>query len=114
MALTEIQKAQVNKQLTAYCAKRVPAEVRSQVRVGYRIEGNAVILYEERPAFRSPHEWQELVVAKFTYVGTRREWRLYCQHRDCRWHAYQALPAASRFATLLDEVDADPTGIFWG
>ena len=114
MALTELQKAQVQKLLTAYCAKRVPPAVRATVRVGHRIEGSAVILYEERPAFGPPHDWQEMVVAKFTYVGTRREWRLYCQHRDLRWHAYQALPAASSFATLLDEVDADPTGIFWG
>ena len=55
-----------------------------------------------------------MVVAKFTYVGTQREWRLHCQHRDLRWHAYQALPAASSFAKRLHEVDADPTGIFWG
>lgn len=114
MALTEIQKAQVDKLLTPYCAKRVPAVVRSKVRVGYRVDGNAVILYEERPAFQAPHSWQEMVVAKFTYVGTRREWRLYCQHRDLKWHAYQALPASSSFAKLLNEVDADPTGIFWG
>ena len=114
MALTEVQKAQVHKQLTAYCAKRVPAAVRSKVRVGYRIEGNAVILYEERPAFRPPYDWQEMVVAKFTYVDTQGKWRLSCQHRDFRWHTYQALPTASSFAELLDEVDADPTGIFWG
>jgi hypothetical protein len=92
LALTEMQKAQVNKLLTAYCAKRVP----------------------ERPAFRPPHDWQEMVIAKFTYIGTQHEWRLYCQHRDLRWHSYQALPAASSLAKLLDEVDADPTGIFWG
>jgi len=114
LALTEVQKAQVDKLLTAYCAKRIPPAFQSKVRVGYRIAGNAVILYEERPAFRPPHAWQEMVVAKFTYVGTQREWRLYCQHRDLRWHAYQALPAAPSFAKLLDEVDADPTGIFWG
>jgi hypothetical protein len=114
MALTEAQKAQVAKLLTAYCSKRTPSTVKAKVRVGYRVEGNAVILYEERPAFRPPHDWQEMVVAKFTYVGTRREWRLFCQHRDRRWHTYQALPAASRLAALLDEVDADPTGIFWG
>jgi hypothetical protein len=112
VALTEIQKAQIDKLLTPYCAKRVPAPVRSKVRVGYRIDGNAVVLYEERPAFQPPHNWQEMVVAKFIYVGTRREWRLYCQHRDLKWHAYQALPASSSFAKLLDEVD--PTGIFWG
>ena len=55
-----------------------------------------------------------MVIAKFTYIGSQREWRLYCQHRDLRWHSYQALPADSSFAKLLDEVDADPTGIFWG
>ena len=114
MALTELQKAQVEKRLAAYCATRVPPEARAKVRVGYRIAGSSVILYEERPAFRPPHDWQELVVAKLTYVGTRRKWRLYCQHRDRRWHAYQALPAASSLAALLDEVDRDPTGIFWG
>jgi hypothetical protein len=75
VALTEIQKAQVDKLLTAYCAKRVPAPVRPKIRVGYRIDGNAVILYEARPAFQPPHNWQEMVVAKFMYVGTRREWR---------------------------------------
>ena len=114
MALTELQKSHVDKLLTAYCARRVPPDARASVRVGHRIEPSAVILYEERPSFRPPHEWQEMVVAKFTYVGTQREWRLYCQHRDLRWHRYQALPAASSFAKLLKEVDADPTGIFWG
>jgi hypothetical protein len=114
LALTEVQEVQIHKLLTAYCAKRVPPAVRTKVRVGYRVDGNAVILYEERPAFRPPHDWQEMVVAKFTYVGTQREWRLSCQHRDLRWHAYQALPTASSFAELLDEVDTDPTGIFWG
>jgi hypothetical protein len=53
-------------------------------------------------------------VAKFTYVGTRRRWRPYCQHRDPRWHAYQALPAGASLAALLDEVDRDPTGILRG
>lgn len=34
--------------------------------------------------------------------------------RDLRWHSYEALPAASSFKRLLDEVIADPTGIFRG
>ncbi|HEY7139443.1 MAG TPA: DUF3024 domain-containing protein [Methylomirabilota bacterium] len=38
----------------------------------------------------------------------------YCLHRDRRWHAYQALPAGPSLALLLEEVDRDPTGIFWG
>ena len=114
MALTDVERARIDRQLTAYCATRVPAEARAELRVGYRVEGNSVILYEERPAFRPPYGWLELVVAKFTYVKSRRQWRLYCQHRDRRWHGYQALPTAARLATLLDEVGRDPTGIFWG
>jgi hypothetical protein len=35
-------------------------------------------------------------------------------HRDLCWHAYQLRPAARTFKTLLAEVDADPTGIFFG
>ena len=48
------------------------------------------------------------------YVASQGVWRLYCQHRDRRWHSYEALPEASSFAKLLDEVAEDPTGIFWG
>ena len=114
MALSEIQRAQVTKRLTAFCDARVPAAVRNQVRVGFRVKGSEVVLFEERPAFQAPHEWREMVVAKFKYVGAQGLWRLYCQHRDLRWHSYQGLPAARSFDKLLDEVAADPTGIFWG
>ena len=114
MALTEIQRAQVTKRLTAFCGTRVPAAARNKIRVGFRVSGSEVVLFEERPAFQPPHEWREMVVAKFKYVGTQGRWRLYCQHRDLRWHSYEALPAAPSFERLLDEVASDPTGIFWG
>jgi len=114
VALTEIERARLTRRLTAFCEARVPAAVRNKVRVGFRIKGNEVVLFEERPAFHPPHEWQEMVVAKFTYIATQRVWKLYCQHRDSRWHSYEALPRARKFDTVLDEVAADPTGIFWG
>lgn len=114
MALSEVQRAEVTKRLTVFSDARVPPSARNEVRVGFRIKGGEVILFEERPDFHDPHEWREMVVAKFKYVGTRRQWRLYCQHRDRRWHEYEALPVASSFDELLDEVGADPTGIFWG
>ena len=86
MALSETQRAQVTKRLTAFCDARVLPAVRDKLRLGFRIRGNEVVLVEERPAFQSPHEWREMAVAKFKYVGTQGQWRLYCQHRDLRWH----------------------------
>lgn len=114
MVLSEIQQAEVNRRLGAFCEARTPAAVRNKVRLGFRIKGTEAVLFEERPAFQRPREWREMGVAKFRYVGTQRLWRLYCQHRDLRWHSYEALPAAPSFKRLLDEVAADPTGIFWG
>ncbi len=114
MALSEIQQAEVNKRLGAFCEARIPPAVRNKVRIGFRIKGTDVVLFEERPAFERPQEWRETAIAKFRYVGTQRLWRLYCQHRDLRWHSYEARPAAPSFKRLLDEVAADPTGIFWG
>jgi hypothetical protein len=114
MPLSEIQRAQVTKRLTAFCDARVPPPARDKLRVGFRIKGSEVILFEERPEFHPPYEWREMQVAKLKYIGTKGIWRLYCQHRDCRWHAYEAFPEASSFAKLLEEVAEDPTGIFWG
>ena len=114
MALSEIERARVTKRLTAFCNARVPAALRNKVQVGFRIKGSEVVLFEERPDFHDPLEWREMVAAKLKYVRTQGQWRLYCQHRDLRWHEYEALPASRSFDRLLDEVDADPTGIFWG
>lgn len=114
MALSEIQQAQVKKRLAAFCGSTVPAAVRNKVRLGSRIKGNEVVLVEERSAFFARHEWHASAVAKFKYVSTQRVWRLYCQYRDLRWHAYEELPAARSFDRLLDEVAEDATGIFWG
>jgi hypothetical protein len=114
MALSEHTQAALAKRLAAFCEARVPMHVRDKVRLGFRVKGNEVVLFEERPAFHEPRDWRELPVAKFRYVETQGIWRLYCQHRDLRWHEYQARPTARRFGVLLKEVDADPTGIFWG
>jgi hypothetical protein len=114
VALSELQQAQVTKLLTAFCESRVPPAVRDKLRHGFRIDGNAVELFESRPAFLPPHEWKEHAVAKFRYVVSRRHWQLYCQYRDLKWHEYEPRPAAASFEVLLREVAEDPTGIFWG
>src|SRR5207302_10758129 len=60
MALSQIHQAQVTKQLTAFCDARVPPTVRDKLRVGFRIKGNEVVLFEERPEFHPPHKWREM------------------------------------------------------
>ena len=114
MAISDLQRRNVGKRLTEYCERRVPPSVRDEVRLEFRIDPQAVELFEVRPRFDNPAEWAEHPAAKFRWVATAHEWRLYCQFRDLRWHEYEPRFAASDFDTLLAEVDRDPTGIFGG
>ena len=114
MALSELQEAQVARLLAPLCNAPALARVADQLRHGYRIDGNAVELFESRPAFRAPHQWQDRPVAKFRYVATRRTWRLYCQFRDLKWHAYEPCFESRDLGRLVAEVQRDPTAIFWG
>ena len=87
--------------------------MRDKVRLCFRFDNNAVVLYEERPDFMAPGDWIEIPIAKFRYIKSRRIWRLYRQFRDLRWHLYEPLGEAPDFDALLAEVDEDPTSIFW-
>jgi hypothetical protein len=113
VALTQEQRAEVIARLEAFCADRVPAHARAKVRLAFRINGSDVVLLEKRPRFRT-NIWGDTEIAKFKYVAIRREWRLYCKYSDLKWHGYENLPASRTFEALLEEVDRDPTHIFWG
>ena len=41
-------------------------------------------------------------------------WTLYWRGSDERWHAYEDTKPSRDVQPLLAEIEADPTGIFWG
>ena len=45
---------------------------------------------------------------------SRREWTLFWRDRNHRWHRYKYTAPTTEIARLLEEIDRDPTGIFWG
>ena len=47
-------------------------------------------------------------------MAARREWTPYWRDRNARFHRYDLVTPTADVATLIDEVTADPTGIFWG
>ena len=100
--------------LSRFCARRVPVDLRDKMRLGWATEGASLTLIERRPHFRCPSEWTESMVAMFRYDGEAETWSLFCCDRDSRWHAYPEFDSVADFEALLDEIDADPTGIFWG
>lgn len=59
-------------------------------------------------------EWASMPVAQFRYDTDTQLWSLYWADRNSRWDRYWDLDPESTLEPLLKEVEADPTGIFWG
>lgn len=53
-------------------------------------------------------------VAQLRYDPETGAWSLYCRDRNERWFPYFDIKPSRDVGPLLAEIDADPTGIFWG
>lgn len=101
--------------ILAYCAQRVPGELADQVRVEARPRGQSVTILEVRPPWRGEGgpDWVEVRIAQLRYNARLARWTLYWSDRNERWHLYEdAHPG--KVDDVLTELDADPTGVFWG
>jgi hypothetical protein len=110
--LSAFQRAHADQLLAPLC--EIPPHARHEVRRGVRFDGSSIVFFESRPAFRSPHQWQDHPIAQFRWVKNRRVWQLFCVWRDLKWHRYERIPESPDLATLVAEVRTDPTGIFFG
>ncbi len=99
-----------------YCEQRVPPHSIDQVRVEAVVDHGAVTIVERRPPWREDFgpEWTELGIARLRWTATRGEWTLYWRDSNAKWHRYDLIEPNSDVMALLDEVDRDPTAIFWG
>ena len=101
--------------LDSFITRRRPrAEIRDQVDLSYRIEGQSVVIFEIRPTMMKPSEKVELPIAKTTFVRTQNHWRVFWQRADLKWHRYDPDPTVPRLQDFLQVVEADEYGCFWG
>lgn len=112
MAISEIDVARVQR----WCAGRVPEQARNEVRVECEVADRHLTIVERRPPFRADlgPEWSSIPVARLRYTASTGLWQLYWRDRRLRFHLYDRVAATARVEVLLDEVDANPTCIFWG
>lgn len=94
----------------------MPFDARDQVRYELDVAPTSLTIVESRPPWREDYgpEWTRLAVARLRYVKARREWSLYWRDRNEKFHLYDRVTSTPSIQDLLDEVEADPTNIFWG
>ena len=99
--------------VSEYCASRIPPAVRSQVRLAIESRGKSITIVEERvPWDGGGGPWTRSPMAQFR-LDAKSLWRLYWRDSRDRWHELEAQPARD-VRPLLDELDRDESGVFWG
>lgn len=78
------------------------------------IEGQNVILYEERPDWRDPDQIMQRPFAKLRYVRTTGHWTLYWMRADLRWHACRPAAPSADLGSLIDVIDEGAYCAFFG
>ncbi len=104
------------KRIAAFCDARSPAEAQDDHRIEYGVRGTTITIVEQRAPWRpgAGSEWSTTKVAQLRYDEPTLLWTLYAAGSDDRWHVYEFAPPAEDVAPLLDVIEQDRTGIFWG
>jgi hypothetical protein len=99
-----------------WCDQRVPEHACGQVRIECEEAARHVTVVECRAPWRADigPEWTRLPVARMRYTKSNGTWALYYRDRNLRFHRYDLVPPTANINDLLNELDQDPTGIFWG
>jgi len=115
MALSELERKRFEKAVSKFIdGRRPPPEIRPKLDLGFRLDGQSVEIFEVRPDWRNPNEKMENSVAKATYVKRAKEWRVYWQRADLKWHRYEPYPTALSIEEFLEVVDEDVYCCFFG
>jgi hypothetical protein len=115
MEFSEFEQRRIEKIVNAFLEKRrPPADLRKQLDLGFRLEGQSLELYELRPVWNDPNQYLESPVAKATFVKTRKFWRVFRQRADMKWHDYAPCPEVRSVEEFLSLVDRDENHCFWG
>jgi hypothetical protein len=114
MPIPELCLAVADKILKVFCESRIPAEIRNKLKLTYNIKGNSIILTEERPYWKQEKQWTKSPIAKINYNNTNNNWTLYCRDRNQKWHKYSEIKPTVNIKEIINEINKDSTGIFWG
>jgi hypothetical protein len=99
-----------------YCATRVPEGLEDEIRIECSLRGRAITIVERRPPWNPEFgaDWTESKVAQLRYDSKGARWTLHAVDKNSRWFAYDNIGPSRDVAPLLKEIEADPSGIFWG
>ncbi|MGR8978853.1 MAG: DUF3024 domain-containing protein [Gammaproteobacteria bacterium] len=114
MAFTDIDLQKIKNQVGRLCLKRTPEHLKDELRIEYEIEKQNVIIYEIRPVWNNPSEFIKLPLAKLSYISSQKVWKLYWKRASGKWNKYEPKEFDKDLGRLVQEIDKDTYGCFFG
>jgi hypothetical protein len=115
MAFSNDELGMLDNTVGTWCLGKVPPHLKPQVDYDYEITGQAVTLFEVRPAWRGkPGEITRRAFAKFRYIRSSELWHIYWMRQTGKWNAYQPAAVTISLDEALKVVDEDIYGCFFG
>lgn len=112
MPVPDLDLARIRK----YAESRIPVRLHNELRVDVTVRGNSVTVVELRPPWDDPDgpDWTSFPIAQLRWDPKWKTWSLRWRDRNLRWHPYSRTQPTPDVTLLLDEIERDPTCIFWG
>lgn len=114
MALSEFEVKKIEKAGEAFLAiHRPPANIRNKLDIGWRLDKQSVYIFETRPVWNEPSKYQDLDIAKATFVRSQGVWKIYWVRRDLKWHSYEPNSQVKAIEQVFKVVSEDQYGCFF-
>ena len=114
MTFSEFTKKLIEKEIQPLI-DRVPESVRDKVQNKYEIKGNKVTLFECRANWEEPDNpdlWSKNPIAQFRFENNL--WSLYWLRANGKWLLCAWVGPQKHLAKLVESVEEDANGTFWG
>ena len=99
--------------LRAILDARLGPEVADQARLDFSVEANEMTVTERRAPYFGGGEWSAMPLARLR-LEQDASWTLLTTDDEGRWEDCLWLDGHQLLEVLLEELDEDPTGFFWG
>ena len=80
----------------------------------FRIQGQSIEIYEVRRHWQDKTKMLKHPIAKATYNKSKRNWKVYWQRADLKWHSFEPSPEVESIEDFLALVQTDQYGCFFG
>lgn len=103
-------------QVKAFVERRRPSdeEIRKQLDLSYHYEKRTFTIFEVRPQWDDPSEIVHIPMVKARYILSQGHWKLFWMRASGKWDPYQPNPVIKELEKVLEEINKDEYGCFWG